>query len=260
MWPSPRSSQPATTSRSPLGAQARPLRKKRSASSPETRTRSSPVGVEQVRLGDPASLATGVGQQVLHRRPVQWHRELPTRSPQGHELPFGGEDYRDPREIGAPAGWPAPPCTGPRGLPGVLSGGEMSDSRWVLVCRFARSAGVRSKGPLTRAFALVARAGFEPATSGSMSPAVLGSAQAYPLLTGVVRSCEITSDHLSQPQFSHKNPPPMLLTKQALRTVPSHPYSAAGSAVLVQPRDLTVSKLGDGHPDLVATNSPSVMT
>jgi hypothetical protein len=34
---------------------------------------------------------------------------------------------------------------------------------------------------------------------------ISGSAQAYPLLTGGVRSCEITSDHVSQPQFSHKN-------------------------------------------------------
>ena len=32
-----------------------------------------------------------------------------------------------------------------------------------------------------------------------------GSADAYPLVTGGVRCPEITSDHLSQPQFSHKN-------------------------------------------------------
>ena len=32
-----------------------------------------------------------------------------------------------------------------------------------------------------------------------------GSADAYPLVTGGVRCSEITSDYLSQPQFSHKN-------------------------------------------------------
>jgi hypothetical protein len=36
---------------------------------------------------------------------------------------------------------------------------------------------------------------------------VSGSAEGYPLLTGDIGFAEVTSDHLSQPQFSHKNPP-----------------------------------------------------
>ena len=36
---------------------------------------------------------------------------------------------------------------------------------------------------------------------------ISGSAEAYPLLTDAVRSCEITSDYLSQPQLGHNNLP-----------------------------------------------------
>jgi hypothetical protein len=40
----------------------------------------------------------------------------------------------------------------------------------------------------------------------SYESCISGSAEACPLLTGHVRCPEITSDHVSQPQFGHKNP------------------------------------------------------
>jgi hypothetical protein len=67
------------------------------------------------------------------------------------------------------------------------------------------------------------------------------SAQAYPLLTGHVRCPEITSDHLSQPQFSHKNPagaplPGSPSRHDAGRFEPYlHPHSWSDVSLLVPP-------------------------